>query len=244
MPATSNIMFWTKPRSAEPLTIGGAEIAVVRSARAKAMRLSLDRKRGGVRLTLPKRAALAPALAWARSKEAWIAAQLAARPVTEIVPGMALSVGGRSLTLEWQAPWPRTPRIVGDELRIGGPREQLGLRLIRWLKAEALTLLSRESHEYAARCGVSVTRVGIGDPVSRWGSCSAAGAIRYSWRLILAPPHVRRATVAHEVAHLVHMNHGRAFHILVAEIYEADAATARRWLRENGQALHGFNAIT
>ncbi len=240
MRAISNIMFSTKPRSAEPLTIGGAEVAVVRSARARSMRLSLDRRSGGVRLTLPKRAALAPALAWARSKEAWIAAQMASRPVTPIVPGMTMSVGGRALTLDWRPERRRGPVIVDDRLCVGGPREGLEPRLLRWLKAEALRVLTAESHEYAARCGVTVSKVGVGDPISRWGSCSAAGAIRYSWRLILAPEHVRRATVAHEVAHRVHMNHGRAFHLLVAEIYESDSSAARRWLRQHGQDLHGF----
>lgn len=233
-------MFWTAKRSAKPLRIGGAEVAVVRSSRARTMRLSLDRRGGGVRLTLPKRAALAPALAWARSKESWIAAQLAARATTTIVPSMTLTVAGQALTLDWDADWPRTLRIDGNRLCVGGPREQLGPRVMRWLKAEALALLTRETHEYAARLGVEVGKVGVGDPVSRWGSCSGGGNIRYSWRLILAPLHVRRATVAHEVAHLVHMNHGRGFHALVAELYEGDAREARRWLGAHGHALHGF----
>jgi predicted metal-dependent hydrolase len=240
MRANSNIMFWTPKTPAEPLRIGGAPVAVVRSARARTMRLSLDRKTGGVRLTLPKRAALAGAIAWAETKQGWIAAQLASVASTPVVPGMALDVAGQSLTLDWNPAWPRAPRIVGETLQVGGPQEQLSARLIRWLKAEARSLLTRESHDYAALCGVTVTQVGIGDPVSRWGSCSASGAIRYSWRLILAPAHVRRATVAHEVAHRVHMNHGREFHALVAEIYEGEASAARRWLRTHGQTLHGF----
>ncbi|HVJ02987.1 MAG TPA: M48 family metallopeptidase, partial [Sphingomonas sp.] len=80
--------------------------------------------------------------------------------------------------------------------------------------------------------------VSIGDPRGRWGSCASSGAIRYSWRLILAPQHVRRATVAHEVAHRIHMNHSPAFHRLVALLYEADPTPAREWLRRNGAMLH------
>ena len=85
-----------------------------------------------------------------------------------------------------------------------------------------------------------VERVGVGDPLSRWGSCSSSGAIRYSWRLILAPDFVRRATVAHEVAHRVHMNHGPAFHALVETLFEADPKPARLWLRREGARLHRF----
>ena len=99
-------------------------------------------------------------------------------------------------------------------------------------------MLTRETGEFAALAGVTVGRVAIGDARGRWGSCAQDGAIRYSWRLILAPAWVRRATVAHEVAHRVHMNHGAAFHALVAALLGADPAPARAWLRANGAALH------
>ena len=99
-------------------------------------------------------------------------------------------------------------------------------------------MLTRETREFAAKTGARLERVGIGDPVSRWGSCSSRGAIRYSWRLILAPDFVRRATVAHEVAHLVHLNHGPDFHALVAGILGADPRPARAWLKREGAALH------
>jgi predicted metal-dependent hydrolase len=106
------------------------------------------------------------------------------------------------------------------------------------LRAEALKLLSAETAEFAARAGVRVARVSIGDPRARWGSCASSGAIRYSWRLAMAPGFVRRATVAHEVAHRVHMHHGPDFHALVAQLLGADPAAARAWLRAHGSALH------
>ena len=127
----------------------------------------------------------------------------------------------------------RDGRIV-----VGGPADRVEARLLRWLKAEALRLLEAETRDYAARAGVVVPRVGVGDPVSRWGSCAWSGGIRYSWRLILAPDFVRRATAAHEVAHRVHMNHGPAFHALVADILGDDPAPARAWLKRHGAGLH------
>ena len=72
---------------------------------------------------------------------------------------------------------------------------------------------------------------------ARWGSCSGDGAIAYSWRLILMPPEVRRAIVAHEVAHLVHLNHSPSFHALAAELDPGHDA-ARRWLKRHGPAAH------
>lgn len=127
---------------------------------------------------------------------------------------------------------------MGDLLVIGGPLDGLSRRIVAWLKREALVLLSAETAEYAAAAGVEVSTVAIGDPRGRWGSCSSSGAIRYSWRLVLAPAWVRRATVAHEVAHRVHMNHSPSFHALVERLYGADPTPARAWLRRHGAQLH------
>ncbi|KQM37444.1 hypothetical protein ASE59_14395 [Sphingomonas sp. Leaf10] len=129
-------------------------------------------------------------------------------------------------------------------LTCGGPIDQFPTRIERWLKREALRVLAEDTAHYAAKAGVTVAQVAIGDPKARWGSCSSSGTIRYSWRLLLAPTHVRRATVAHEVAHRVHMHHGPAFHALVAELFEGDPDAARHWLRAEGAALHWFGRVS
>jgi predicted metal-dependent hydrolase len=214
-------------------------IEVVRNARARRIRLAVDPRDGSVKLTLPPRASLKQGLAWAEQHRDWIAAQQARLPDSRpIVPGARIPLMGDELEIVWDARGPRTPRLEDDRLVCGGSLDGLSRRVERWLRGEALRVLSAETAEYAARAGVVVTRVSIGDPKGRWGSCASSGAIRYSWRLILAPEHVRRATVAHEVAHRVHMNHSPAFHRLVEQLYEADPAPARAWLRRHGAALH------
>jgi predicted metal-dependent hydrolase len=214
-------------------------IDIVRHARARRMRLAVDPRDGRVKLTLPPRASLKKALAWAEEQRGWIAAQQARLPEGRpLTPGAVFPLAGQDVTIAWDSAGPRTPRLDGDRLVCGGPREGLERRIERWLRAEALRVLSDETAEYAARAGVVVTRVSIGDPKGRWGSCASSGAIRYSWRLILTPPSVRRATVAHEVAHRIHMNHSAAFHQAVAALYEGDPDTARAWLRRNGAGLH------
>ncbi|WP_338419521.1 M48 family metallopeptidase [Sphingomonas suaedae] len=110
--------------------------------------------------------------------------------------------------LGWDSGFPRTPLLDDGQIIAGGPREGYERRIERWLRRTALDTLSAETADYAALSGVSVSKVAVGDPKGRWGSCASSGVIRYSWRLILAPPEVRRATVAHEVAHRTHMNHG------------------------------------
>jgi predicted metal-dependent hydrolase len=209
------------------------------SARAKVMRLRVDPRTGNVLLTVPRRVSQRRALAWAEDQRPWIEAQLAeVVPATAIVPGASVPLYGEPHLIAWDARRPRRIEHADGTLHVGGPEEGLEGRVLRWLKAHAKTVLEAETRDCAARAERKVAKVAVGDPLSRWGSCSASGAIRYSWRLILAPHFVRTATVAHEVAHLVHMNHGPAFHALVAELLGADPRPARLWLRRHGATLH------
>jgi len=222
-----------------------APVEVVRNARARRAKLSVDPASGRVRLTLPPRAPVKPALRWAEGQQAWIAAQQARLPRPRpFVPGGTVPLGDSLLTIDWSETGPRRVERHGDILRCGGPLDGLARRIETWLKREALRVLSAETAEFAGRAGVGVTRVAIGDPRSRWGSCTSTGAIRYSWRLILAPDYVRRATVAHEVAHRVHMNHGPDFHALVERLDESDPDRSRAWLRANGAALHWIGRVS
>lgn len=214
-------------------------VEIVRNARARRAKLSVDPASGRVRLTLPPRAPIKPALRWAEGQQAWIAAQRARLPQPRpFLPGGTIPFGDGLLTIDWREEAPRRIALDGEILRCGGPVDGLARRIEIWLKREALRILAEETAEFAARAGVSVTRVTIGDPRARWGSCASTGAIRYSWRLILAPVFVRRSTVAHEVAHRLHMNHGPDFHALVERLDETDPARSRAWLRANGAALH------
>lgn len=203
------------------------------------MRLRVDQRTGSVVLTMPRRASKRQALAWAEGHREWIERQLAlVAPAQRLTPGAAVPLYDTPHVIDWSRERSRVVRLEPGRIVAGGPTEGLEPRLLRWLKRHALDLLTRETQEFAAKAGVRVERVGIGDPLSRWGSCSYSGAIRYSWRLILAPEFVRRATVAHEVAHRVHMNHGPDFHALVEALLGADPKPARLWLRRRGALLH------
>ena len=216
-----------------------AGIEIVRNARARRIRLSVDPTSGTARLTLPRRAALKPALKWAEQQAEWLAVQRARLPEARpFAPDAPLPFRGAMLTIDWRPDRSRRVALEGDRLLAGGPIEALPRRVESWLRRAALNLLTQETAFFAERAGVTVTRVTIGDPRGRWGSCTGAGAIRYAWRLILAPDFVRRATVAHEVAHRLHMHHGPEFHTALAALLGDDPAPARAWLKQHGAALH------
>ena len=214
-------------------------IEVIRHPRARRMRLAIDPRDGKIRLTIPPRASLAKAMQWVGEHQGWIEAQREQLPGSRpFVAGASLPFCDGELTIVWPVAGVRGVRREGDQLLCGGAEEGLSRRVERWLRAEALRVLSEETAHYAALAGVRVTKVAVGDARSRWGSCASSGVIRYSWRLILAPEAVRRATVAHEVAHRVHMNHGPDFHALVEQLYGDDPTPHRHWLRRHGAALH------
>jgi hypothetical protein len=224
--------------SSEPV-LAGAPLRLRVDRRARRLRLRLDVRSRGLVLTIPAGISRRRALAWAATHQDWAERALLAVPEqAPLGPGSVVPLYGRAHVVEWCAEWPRKVVIHGDILRIGGPLEGIEGRLVRWLRAEALAVLTEETREYAGKLGEEVAGVAVGDPRSRWGSCTSGGKIRYSWRLILAPDFVRRATVAHEVAHLVHMDHGPSFHALLRELFGADPKPAREWLRREGGALH------
>lgn len=210
-------------------------LTVRRSPRALRMRLTVDPRDGAVKLTLPARAGLKDALRWVESKRGWIEAALAALPEQPpLGHGASLPFEGREVRINWAEDAPRTIRLEDDLLLVGGPEVHVGPRVLRWLRAQAKARLEEATRTFAARANVAVGRVGIGDPRSRWGSCSPGGDIRYSWRLILMPPQVLEATAAHEVAHRLHMHHGPEFHAAVKTLLGRDPKAERAWLRANG----------
>ncbi len=216
------------------------EIRPIRSARR--LRLRVDTRRQLLKLTCPLRTSRGAALSWAAEQREWVDAQLAlALPGEPFVPGAIIPVEWQDTHLVWAPHEARTARMVGGSLRCGGTRDAFPRRIESFLKRLALEKLSQESAEIAAVAGMSPRSVSVGDADTRWGSCSADRRIRYSWRLILAPPAGRRFVVAHEVAHLVHLDHGPAFKQLEARLFghfaSGDAAAARSLLRRLGPRL-------
>lgn len=202
------------------------------------MRLRLDETRQCLVLTIPRRMSRRAALQWAERQSDWVEEQLRrVGPGEPFEPGAAIPFEGGEILLAWDEKHPRSPTLAGSRLQCGGPVDAFAARIERFLRAQARERLSQETARLAQMAGVTVCSVSVGDARSRWGSCSASGAIRYNWRIILAPPHLLRWLVAHEVAHRRHMNHGAAFRALEAALYGGDVPAARSELRSVGPRL-------
>ena len=207
-------------------------------ARRVSIRVSAD---GAATATAPSRRALSQALAFAQSRAGWLADQTAKAPEARpFQPGQVVEIEGRSVTLIQGTGQAAARLISPDLISAGGDAEGFNRRVIALLKREAKARLEAATERHAARLGLPRPAVGLGDPRGRWGSCSPhRNSIRYSWRLILAPPQVLDYVAAHEVGHLIHADHSPAFWAVVARL-DPEWKAHRAWLRREGARLHAL----
>jgi len=230
---------WSNARSEAALEAALPVPIDIRPMRnARRLRLRFDDASGTLKLTCPWRTSRRSALSWALDQREWIDAQLArAEPGEPFEPGTTIPLEGEDVRLVWNPDARRTPLLADGELRCGGPREGFARRIELFIKRRALDVMSCEVAYYAAAAGITAKSVSVGDAGTRWGSCSSQGRIRLSWRLILAPRAVRRYVVAHEVAHLVHLDHSAKFKALEARLYGSGVSEAKALLRRAGPRL-------
>lgn len=218
-------------------------VAVRVSTRARNYRLSIPHGRGPV-LTIPEHGRWSEAEAFLRRHSNWLAARLKRAPAA-----VAFAAGA---TVPYRGQPHRitvTGRIRGQveftesrgmpALAVPGAPEHRARRLRDWLKAQAERELKRAVARHAARLGVTVKAMSLRDQSTRWGSCSSTGRLSFNWRLILAPPFVLDYVAAHEVAHLVQMNHSEAFWETVRSTCPRMEA-GRGWLRAHGGELMAY----
>ncbi|MBN9149595.1 MULTISPECIES: M48 family metallopeptidase [unclassified Nitrobacter] len=238
-------------RPAEPsrlLVKHGSQIYSVRlrrHRRARRYTLRIHPSDREAILTMPPRGTLAEAKDFAQRHSGWIAARLGRLPKAApfhhgaIIPlrGVAHRIVHRAG--ERGTAWTET-RDSGERiLCVAGGCEHLDRRVHDFLKREARRDLQKAAQRYADMLDVKVKRLSIRDQSSRWGSCTSAGSLSFSWRLILAPPFVLDYLAAHEVAHLVEMNHSPRFWKVVARICN-HVERAKRWLDAEGNDLHRY----
>lgn len=211
-----------------------------RSARARHILIHIDESNAEVELVMPRRAALRDGLAFVQARANWIETRLAGLPpAIPFCDGTVLPLLGEPLTLTGPVNGVKRTRRVGGDLLVPGGEEIFSKRVRRWLIAEARREIGVRAERLARRVERPIRRLSIRDPATRWGSCSAAGGLSFSWRLILAPPAVLDYVVAHEVAHLRELNHSARFWSEVARLV-GESKAERAWLRRNGTQLRRY----
>lgn len=231
----------------EQLTIAHAgdtlPITFVRSSRARRASLRVDPAGRRIVLTAPLRMARGTALGFAQAQAGWIAARLKRLPARRpFADGVDFPLFGEPRRIRHRSEMRGTVWCEGAEIHVAGRPEHLPRRLRDWLTAELRGRLVPLVQAKAARVERSVKRITLRDSRSRWGSCGPDGTLSFSWRLVFAPPEVLDYLVAHEVAHLVHLNHGPRFWALARTLCDGPIEAPQAWLKKNGETLLQYGA--
>lgn len=229
-------------RNGQRLPLEGLTARLSVNPRARRLSIRIDARVGEAVLIAPSERKLAEVVAFARTKADWMRERLAERPQgTPIQPGAVIDLFGRPTRLisTGGAGAARlTEDADGPLIASGGEGEAYARRVENLFKRVARDTLQTRTDVHLRTLGQRPVRLSIADPKSRWGSCSPHNrSIRYSWRVVMAPPAVIDYLAAHEVAHLVHADHSPAYWAVVQRLV-GDHRPFRKWLRENGPALH------
>ena len=221
-------------------------VALKRSPRSHRFTLRIRTATRDVLLTAPARASLKAAREFAERHSAWIGVRLARLPLlVPFEPSAIAPLRGVDHRIVHR---PAARGVVwlekggdGPLICVAGERPHVPRRVADFLKREAHKDIEAAVARHARAIGVKPKQIAVRDTVSRWGSCSATGGLSFSWRLILAPPFVLDYLAAHEVAHLVHLNHSPKFWSLLRRACP-ETNRAEAWLKAHGPSLHRYGA--
>jgi predicted metal-dependent hydrolase len=220
-------------------------VTLRRHRQARRYTLRIDAVTREVILTIPPRGSLKEARDFVQSHGGWIAARLKRMPAAApFMHGIEVPLRGVPHRIVHRrgtrgTVWTETDGNGERLLCVAGDPPHLDRRIAEFLKREARRELENASRRHAESLGVKVKRISVRDQSSRWGSCSSAGVLSFSWRLILAPPFVLDYLAAHEVAHLVELNHSPRFWRLVRRLHPG-FERAKSWLDSRGTDLHRY----
>jgi predicted metal-dependent hydrolase len=237
----------SKKRATELEDIG-AQVQVRRHSGARRLTLRVSRTSRAVIVTIPVQCDIGEAGTFLSRHIDWVRERLDSLP--DPVPfrdGVAMPLRGEPHKVIFTGT--ENSRIVTvaavpghrPEIRVPGTMEGAPRRLRDWLFEEARRDLEKRVAHHTNFLGLKARKIAVRDQTSRWGSCSTTRVLSFSWRLILAPPHILDYVAAHEVAHLAEMNHGPQFWALVKRA-TPDFEAAKKWLLIYGLDLHRYGA--
>jgi predicted metal-dependent hydrolase len=215
------------------------------STRAKRLALRLNHKEGKIHLIIPNRCPIEKALGFAWEHEQWILKTLKGLPdPIYFEDGVNLPILGHDKILDIYScdTLKKTSiNLKNNIISVKTNKKDPSTRLIRYFKKLAKTEFLTLASAKADQINKPIKSIHIKDTSSRWGSCTHDGKISLSWRLIFAPIEASDYVIAHEVAHLVHMNHSKRFWQLCTEL-STDFSTGKQWIKTHGQSLMRYGA--
>lgn len=219
----------------EMIRIADFDIRLVKSPRAKHIFLKQNGK-GEILLTCPRFCPKMMAVTFAKSQIPWIRAHIQYGPSERVFkPEETVMLLGKEYLLKTG----HFTELKDKNLFISGDVEFFHRRVCSYAKKILLDYIQNQVSLLVSSLHVKVGRITLRNTSSRWGSCSSSHNLSFCWKIAFAPQEVVEYLVAHEVAHLIHMNHGTQFWALVDHLTNK-RMMAERWLKKNGRQLQSI----
>lgn len=235
---------WQDDHMPDTLQVGDhtLPLKIRRHQRAKRICLRYNPTSHEINLTLPRHTRISDGINFLNEKSDWLISTLEEIPTQkQLKPGVCIWLAGERYRIKHEPNLAMPYQLRAGVLCIAGKREHFAHNVEDALKRIARQRITMLCLKFADRIGGRVARVTVRDTRSRWGSCYSTGNLSFSWRLIFAPRKVLEYVVAHEIAHLKHMNHSSRFWDLT-EVICPNYHVPKEWLRVHGKELYRFNA--
>lgn len=228
-------------KTSTPLMIDGIDHPVLIRPHPRAKRFTMRFDDNGViKVTTPRRFSKRKVIHFIKDHQKWIDEQYVATAASvDFQHKSPFPLQGQEVEIIHTEGLGVTIKHEAGYLYATCPKERLAGAIKRYLKNLARETITPLAHEKALQSGKTINRIAIKDTKTRWGSCSGKKNLNFSWRIILAPPSVLDYLVAHEVAHLTHMNHSQDFWDLCMDL-ALDGERGKKWLKKNGRNLHRY----
>ena len=209
------------------------KVPVRYSNRAKHIAIKINHK--GAELVLPNKN-LNAGYRFLLQKESWIRQKLQYSIKLEPIDTSTIVLFGKIYSLEFVNANYDQMEINDDIIIIHSSLSQHKEVLTKFLKEILLSKIMELADFFKNKYNLYFTKIKIMNNKAKWGSCSNKGILSFNWRLIFAPLEILEYLVAHEISHILEMNHSKNFWNLVEKLYP-NYQSARLWLKENGNNL-------
>jgi predicted metal-dependent hydrolase len=220
-------------------------LRVVENPRATRLTLRIEAGGKGLRVTIPPGLPAREVDRFLSRHEGWIETRISRLPDRATVrPGVKIPIRGVPHLIVHEPGRGTVDVAAGEDgvqmLVVHGDRLHLPRRIADFLKREARREMEALVARHTAKVGRRAKAIRYKDTKSRWGSCTSDGVLSFSWRIAMAPGPIINYLVAHEVAHLIEMNHGPKFWKLCRELCP-DTDRCKVWLKRNGAVLQAID---
>ncbi|MBQ9090374.1 MAG: DUF45 domain-containing protein [Alphaproteobacteria bacterium] len=220
------------------IKIGSYFVFFIQKENLKSIRLRFDKNKNII-LSAPLFCSEQQAVSFAKQHLNWIAKQIDTFKTIRFKNNDTISILGQNYIIEHNPLHKKGTIIQDNHIVVGGESTFLHRRITTFAKEQFYQYAQAKALQMAVQLDTPIQKITLKNSSSRWGSCSSLKNINLCWKLVFAPLDVIDYVIAHEVAHLIEMNHSPKFWAVVSQL-NVKQADAQIWLRKNGKTIQSI----